>query len=38
MVKSVAEAEQRTTVLGDPHKTLRAAKAAVQADWETGLL
>ena len=36
--KSVAGAEQRTAVLGDPHKTLREAKAAVQADWETGLL
>jgi hypothetical protein len=28
----------RTTILGDPHKTHHAAKAAVQADWETGLL
>jgi hypothetical protein len=32
--KSVAGARQQTTVLGDPHKTLREAKAAVQGDWE----
>jgi hypothetical protein len=31
--KRVAGAE-RTTTLGDPHKTLRQAKTAVQADWE----
>ena len=35
--KSVAGAE-RTTIVGDPTRTLREAKAIVLADWGTRLL
>ena len=35
--KSVAGTE-RTTIVGDPTRTLREAKAIVQADWRTRLL
>jgi hypothetical protein len=34
--KSVAGAQQ-TTIVGEPTRTLREAKAIVQADWATGL-